>query len=255
MGTLTCSASTRSAAIDGRRPSSRRDPLRRSVVVLGHRFWTQQAGADPEAIGRGLLINREAFTINGVMPPSFLGETPGSAVDVWVPIERLPALVPGRADWLQARNHGWLSVMARLAPGVSAGRAQSAMTTLLPRVMQQGDRMEPGEQGSVDAYRTEVRSGPHAGLALTCVAPPVMQRYEWPHAGDSDTAERASSRSTGQPSASRNSRVSRPSVRPQRAQRHRRRRGFTREIQSLKCGIEIGVCECASSVRSRSGKC
>ena len=48
-------------------------PGGKHVVVLSDRFWRAEFGGDPDAIGRTLKLNDEAYTIVGVMPASCLG--------------------------------------------------------------------------------------------------------------------------------------------------------------------------------------
>jgi putative ABC transport system permease protein len=53
------------------------------VVVLGNRFWRQKLKKDPAWIGKPLNLNERAFTIVGVLPPTF--ELP-SGVELLVPM-------------------------------------------------------------------------------------------------------------------------------------------------------------------------
>ena len=62
-------------AIRGRllQPSDDRPDANARVAVISHRFWQQRyAGAD-SAIGATLTLDRQPFTIVGVMPPGFVG--------------------------------------------------------------------------------------------------------------------------------------------------------------------------------------
>src|SRR5579872_6564248 len=43
------------------------------VVVLSYPFWQHQLGADPNVVGRTLMLNGVAFTIVGVTPRDFIG--------------------------------------------------------------------------------------------------------------------------------------------------------------------------------------
>lgn len=52
------------------------------VVVLSHRLWQQRLGADPNHIGKALVLNGRAYTIVGVMPKAF--NVPEGA-EVWLP--------------------------------------------------------------------------------------------------------------------------------------------------------------------------
>src|SRR6266481_7010906 len=43
------------------------------VVVLSHQFWQERFEANPAVIGQPLKLNKQSFTIIGVMPPAFTG--------------------------------------------------------------------------------------------------------------------------------------------------------------------------------------
>jgi len=78
------------------------------VVVLTHRFWQSRYGSQPNVVGKTIDLNREPYTVIGVVPPRFdnyLG-------DVIVPIHL--KFDPGFA---------W-GVQARLKPGVSRSTAE-----------------------------------------------------------------------------------------------------------------------------------
>ncbi|HEY7213885.1 MAG TPA: ABC transporter permease, partial [Thermoanaerobaculia bacterium] len=54
------------------------------VAVLGDGFWHRRFAADPRAVGKPIVLDGDAYTVVGVLPPSFrLGE-----VDVWIPVGR-----------------------------------------------------------------------------------------------------------------------------------------------------------------------
>lgn len=43
----------------------------RRVVVLTYRLWQQHFGARPEALGQTLSLNRESYTVIGVLPRQY----------------------------------------------------------------------------------------------------------------------------------------------------------------------------------------
>ncbi|HYH09802.1 MAG TPA: ABC transporter permease [Thermoanaerobaculia bacterium] len=89
-------------------------------VVLSYALWQRKFGADPKAIGKRLFIDGEAVTVVGVMPRTFF--VPKSSADLWVPYS-VPEQARGR----------YLTVMARLKPGVSVGQAQATMSLISKR--------------------------------------------------------------------------------------------------------------------------
>jgi putative ABC transport system permease protein len=87
------------------------------AVVVGHAFWQDQLGGEPDLSGRTLSFGDAVFQVVGVMPPGF--EFP-YGVELWTPRELRPSL-PSRTA------HNW-QVVGRLADGVSLGRARDEMT-------------------------------------------------------------------------------------------------------------------------------
>jgi putative ABC transport system permease protein len=85
------------------------------VAIVSHNLWQQHLAADPNPIGKQILLNGEPFTVIGVMPRTFapLGE-PGSTdpgvPDLWTPL----ALVSNTIG--SGEN---IDVLARLKPGVA----------------------------------------------------------------------------------------------------------------------------------------
>ena len=97
-------------------------PGRSSVAVLSNRFWRERTGADPHIAGKRLRLNDREYQVVGVLPAgSFDREVP----QLWIPFEFTAALL--------AREE-WLTVIARLRPGVSAAGASSALSALGYRV-------------------------------------------------------------------------------------------------------------------------
>jgi len=46
-------------------------PNAAGTVILSHGFWTRRFGADPNAIGRSIVLDKNSYTIIGVMPADF----------------------------------------------------------------------------------------------------------------------------------------------------------------------------------------
>ncbi len=111
-------------------PSDER-PGAAPVLVLSYGFWQSAFGGAPSAIGRTIRLNTVAFTIVGVSEPSFTRLTPGKQVDFWLPLTHAGTLGPSWADRSSndARNL-WLTLVARVKPGVPLARSQAAMTSL-----------------------------------------------------------------------------------------------------------------------------
>ena len=98
-----------------------------SAVVLTHAYWESSFGADPNVVGRTLVVNGKPLTIVGVGPRGFYGTTIGERPLVFVPITFRwlpnPAAFPQHAD----RKSYWAYLFARLKPGVSLDQAAAAI--------------------------------------------------------------------------------------------------------------------------------
>src|SRR5262249_46392731 len=58
------------------------------VVVVSHHLWQTTYGSDPSVVGASFLIEGHPFTVVGVAPPGFFGETLRSnPPDLWIPIQ------------------------------------------------------------------------------------------------------------------------------------------------------------------------
>jgi len=96
-------------------------PGAQRVAVLSNRLWKSRFGADPEVLGRSILLNGTPHSVVGVMPESFWFLT--REFDVWVPFA-WPA-----ADW-QNRGSHFLEVVGRLKPGVEPRAANAEMQSI-----------------------------------------------------------------------------------------------------------------------------
>jgi predicted permease len=101
---------------------------RAKVVVLSDRLWRSHFAADPELIGRTVVLDNEAHEVVGVMPPDF--RFPAEA-QLWAPLPRpvpLPLMNAFR-NFLPA-NH-----VARLADGVAIEAARARFEALRAAVV------------------------------------------------------------------------------------------------------------------------
>jgi predicted permease len=80
-----------------------------------------------------VTLNGQPMTIVGVAPPGFFGIAVGESPDVLVPVMMKKQMTPTWDDLLNRRSR-WLTVMARLKPGVSAAQAESAMNVVYRQI-------------------------------------------------------------------------------------------------------------------------
>jgi predicted permease len=99
------------------------------VVVLSHGFWQRRFGADPSAIGRNVTVNGHPMTIVGVSPKGFHGIVAADSFDIAVPVTMKAVMTPTWND-LDNRRSRWLTVFARLKPGVSIDAAYAQLNVV-----------------------------------------------------------------------------------------------------------------------------
>ncbi|MCU1381566.1 MAG: efflux pump, inner rane subunit [Acidobacteria bacterium] len=103
-------------------------PARGHVVVLSNGFWKSHLGAAPDALGRTLTLDGEAYTIVGVMPPGFsIASWSITRRDIWVPVAYKP-------DERLVRDNHNDAVVARLKAGVSLSQAEAEMKDISTRL-------------------------------------------------------------------------------------------------------------------------
>ncbi|HUJ32258.1 MAG TPA: ABC transporter permease [Candidatus Acidoferrum sp.] len=101
------------------------------VAVLSYHVWQGDYGSDPSVLGSTFVIESHPFTIIGVAPPGFFGETlRGDPPDVWIPIQQEP-LLRGDASLLRQAPGAWLRVIGRLRPGATTAGVSPRLTGIL----------------------------------------------------------------------------------------------------------------------------
>jgi predicted permease len=105
-----------------------------AVVVISDRFWDRKFHRDPQAINRTILLNQQPFTVIGVTRSNFLGVTAGVSPDVTITVHANAALQP-QMHVLDSKTSWYISVLARLKPGVSEAQARAELAAISPAVM------------------------------------------------------------------------------------------------------------------------
>ena len=118
------------------------------VVVLTHGYWQRRFASDPSIVGRSLLLNGQAYSVIGVAPKGFRGETVGRDADIFAPLA-MQQEISRFQPMLDNREMSFLLLLGRLKPGVTVEQA-SAATTL---EFQQALRAEAGGELSPDRER------------------------------------------------------------------------------------------------------
>jgi len=91
-------------------------PPRQHLVVMSHRLWHERFAEDPGIIGHRIRLDRESYTVIGIMPKRFDLRPDGE--QFWIPL----ALSGQEMNW-----SGVLYVFGRLQPYVTLQQAQAEM--------------------------------------------------------------------------------------------------------------------------------
>lgn len=137
----------------GRTLDAKDDLSGENVMVIGHGLWQRRFGGDRGIVGRTVRVNDEPYTVVGVMPRGFRFPTPRT--EVWTPARFTPEV-------LARRGSHFLTVVARLKPGVTWERAKSDMRAIAQRLQTDypgtnervGVVVEPLAEAAVENSRT-----------------------------------------------------------------------------------------------------
>ncbi len=123
------------------------------VIVLTYAFWQRRFGSDLNVIGRRITLNRESYTVIGVMPKGFQTLAARYSEEerehLWLP-NPFESFAPIERD---AKA---LEVIARLKPGVSLAQARAEMDAIARRLEQAYPKSNDGWGVNVRALSDEV---------------------------------------------------------------------------------------------------
>lgn len=110
------------------------------VTVLSDRVWRERFGADPNVLGRRILLNDEAYEVVGIMPAHFVFPTSGT--ELWTPIRIDPA----------SRGYMWgnlnLWPIGRLMNGATLEISQAELRPIINRIRPMFPWRMPDEWGA-----------------------------------------------------------------------------------------------------------
>ena len=102
-----------------------------SVAVISYRAWERDFHRAPDIVGREILLSGAAFTIVGVAPERFSGTELYFHPEIFIPLSAIRTVYPALpVDVLNDRTDGMLTVLGRLAPGVTATQASAEFAVL-----------------------------------------------------------------------------------------------------------------------------
>src|SRR5687768_5726356 len=111
------------------------------VVVLTYRFWQRHFGGRPEAVGQTLSLNREPYTVIGVLPRQYFSTGPEIVVPIHLTFDP---------------NVAW-NVQARLKHGVTPRMAAQRLQPLFDQFAKETPQRLPKEARPLVRSLVEIR--------------------------------------------------------------------------------------------------
>jgi len=96
-------------------------------IVLSYRLWQRRFNADPQILGRPILLDGQSFTVVGVMPSSFqFAPFWATHAELWVPL--------AFGDRIHSRGGNSLRIFARMKPAVTMESARAEVAAITGRL-------------------------------------------------------------------------------------------------------------------------
>ncbi len=135
------------------------------VAVLGYGLWQRRFGGDRGVIGKPVTLNGDSYTVIGVMPAGFEWHIrsrsgTGRPAEIWTVLPMPAAGSESDGEW-QGR---FLSVVARLKPGVSFEQADAELKTIERRLSQDSPRFNKDYTTEVIPLREQFVGGVRTAL-------------------------------------------------------------------------------------------
>ena len=141
-------------------------------VILSDRLWRDRFGADPNILGRKIMLDSQPFSVAGVMPPGtdhpgneYNGVAYGQTVDLWWPFAF-------RGNPNQRGSH-YVEAIGRLRPGITPTQAQAEMKAMIAQLSREHPGMLEGWQALVIPLYQEI-VGPSERLLLVLLGAVVL---------------------------------------------------------------------------------
>ncbi len=96
------------------------------AAVMSYRLWQQRYGADASVVGGEFTLDGKPFTVVGITPPGFFGDTlRAQPPDFFVPLAAEPLVQ--EVSHLNRQDDHWLDLIGRLQPRASASSVEAQM--------------------------------------------------------------------------------------------------------------------------------
>lgn len=105
-----------------------------NVIVVSTRLWGAIKGDKPFVTGTSISVEHQPYTVIGLLPGDYVGTALSFKPEFLIPIREIePSRPPVQGLLLKYPMGGWLTVLARLQPGVVLDTASAEIKTLTKR--------------------------------------------------------------------------------------------------------------------------
>ena len=127
------------------------------VVLLSHGLWRRRFGGDPGVVGRTIKVNGSNVSVVGVLPPDFI--IAPRRYEIYASMTL--------SDQQKVNRRGrYLTVLARLKPGVTEEQARAEMRALGLRLSAQHQDENAGRSAAVYSLERWITGGTRTALLL-----------------------------------------------------------------------------------------
>ncbi len=103
------------------------------VAVLSYQTWQKNFAGDPALLGSSVFIGGHPFSVIGITPPGFFGDTlSAEPTELWLPMQQ-ERLVNPTDSALNAPGDLWVRAIGRLRPGADIAGIGPRLTGILRR--------------------------------------------------------------------------------------------------------------------------
>ena len=126
-------------------------------IVISDGYWRRRFSADPEVLGRTVMLSGVSHVVVGVMPPSF--QYPAPIIEVWAAKQASP-------DLMRIREARFYAGVGRLKTGVTPEQARTDLATIQRRLGEQYPKTDAGWGAVVEPLKDEIVGGVRLALWL-----------------------------------------------------------------------------------------
>ncbi|HEV8037224.1 MAG TPA: ABC transporter permease [Bryobacteraceae bacterium] len=139
------------------------------TALMSYRLWQQKYALDPSVIGSVFTLDGNPFTVVGITPPGFFGDTlSANPPDLFLPLNTEPIL---EGD-LYAVNNNFLELIGRIRPGSAPIQVEADMRVELKQwLLSHWGDMNPNERAKFPEQTLFLRPG---GAGITS----MREEYE-----------------------------------------------------------------------------